>query len=100
MSRNGKILALAILICANIAVLTYMGLRRPTASSQPTATTKSPDVLPAYELVDDGGRRLQLNELTGRVLLVQFVNPSVVAQMKLARSLLRASFIQPFAPDS
>jgi hypothetical protein len=81
MSRNSKILALAILICANIAALTYIRLRGTTASSQPTATTKAPDVLPAYELVDDGGRRLQLNELTGRVLLVQFVNPAVVAQI-------------------
>ena len=80
MSRNGKILIPAALICANVTLLVYIGLRKSAASTT-SAEQDEIDKLPAIQVVDDAGQRVALDGLTGRVLLIQFVNPKVTSQM-------------------
>jgi peroxiredoxin len=62
-------------------LLVYIGLRKSAASIQPTATQNEIDRLPAVEIVDDTGKRIGLDGLTGRVVLVQFVNPKIATQI-------------------
>lgn len=82
MSRNGKILLLIALALANVGLLTYIGFRKSAASTANTAAQKEIERLPAVELVDDTGRRFALGASSGRVLVVQFVNPKVSAQVE------------------
>jgi hypothetical protein len=90
MPRNVKILALVVLICANITLLAYIGLRKSAASISPTTTPREIDKLPPVELVDDTGKRVGLGELPGRVLLVQFVNPKIATQLDAVSKVVSA----------
>src|ERR1044071_5148942 len=83
MSRNAKILTLAVLACANIALLAYIGLRKSVASVSPAAQREI-DRLPSVEITADSGARVRLDQLPGRVRLVQFISPRIDAQVSAA----------------
>jgi threonine/homoserine/homoserine lactone efflux protein len=88
MSRNVKILVLAVLTCANIALLAYFGLRKSAAST--STAQREIEKLPTTEIIDDTGRRAEISKLTGRVLLVQFVNPKSVTQINAVSKVVAA----------
>jgi len=90
MSRNGKILILVFLVCANGALFAYIGLRKSAASTPLTAARNEVERLPAVQVVDDTGRRVDLGGLPGRVRLVQFVNPKINAQIKAVARIVAA----------
>ncbi len=90
MSRNGKTLILIALGFANVVLLTYIGFRRSAASTPDAAAHKEIERLPAVELVDDTGRRFALGASSGRVLVVQFVNPKVSAQVEAVAKVVSA----------
>jgi hypothetical protein len=53
MSRSIKILALLFLVCANIFLLAYLGLRKSTVAVESEAAQREIDKFPAVELVSD-----------------------------------------------
>jgi hypothetical protein len=91
MSRNSKILLLVTLACMNLALVVYIGFGRSKELSAPASLQKELDALPSVELVDDAGRRFRLDGRTGRMALVQFINPRVAAQLE-AVSKVAAAF--------
>lgn len=90
MARNGIILILAVLVCANGALLAYIGLRKSAASTPLATASNEIERLPAVKVVDDAGRRVDLGGLPGRVRLVQFVNPKIDAQIKTVARIVAA----------
>jgi hypothetical protein len=90
MSRNIKILLLAILICANIALLAYIGLLRSTASTSSVTAQREIERLPSVEITDDSGRHSEISKLPGHVLLVQFVNPKSITQINAVSKVIAA----------
>lgn len=88
MSRNVKILVLAVLALVNIAFFVYLAQRQSRASLPPVTNHKDIKQLPAVEFVDDNGKRDWFNRLTGRVVLVQFVNPKIATQLQSVSKLI------------
>ncbi len=88
MSRHLKILVLAVLACANIALFIYLAQRQSKASLPALANQKDIKELPAVEFVDDNGKPVELNRLTGKVVLVQFVNPKIATQLQSVSKLV------------
>lgn len=79
-----KLLLLGILAIANIGLLVWLGVRR--TQSHPAAELG----LPAVELLDDTGKRVWLNKLIGKPLVLHFVDPQVTQQIEAVSNLLNA----------
>ena len=82
-----KLLLLGILAIANISLLICLGWRKLQMSAQ-TATAE--ESLPAIELLDDTGKRVWLNSLTGKPLVLHFVDPQVTQEIDSITNLIGA----------
>lgn len=89
MSRNIKILVLASLALANLVLFVYL-IQRQSKASRPEPAQKDMKELPVVEIIDDTGKRAWLNQLAGRVVLVQFVDPRIDTQLQSLSKLVTA----------
>ncbi len=83
-----KLVLFGILAAANVVILVGLGLRKLGAPAQQTLAEGN---LPAIEVLDDTGKKVLLSSLTGKALVLQFVNPQVAPQIESVTKLL-ASF--------
>ena len=89
MSRNLKILLLISLALANIGLFVYVTQRQSKASFS-APVQKDMKELPVVEIVDDTGKRVWLNQLAGKVVLMQFVDPKIDTQLQSLSNLVTA----------
>lgn len=80
-----KIWLVGILAVANIVLLVSMALGMFEA---PTRDTPAGATIPAIDVLTDTGHRLLLSSLTGKALVIQFVNPQVSTQVDAVTKLL------------
>jgi peroxiredoxin len=80
-----KLVLFAILAAANVVILVGLSLRRLGAPAQLTLAAGN---LPAIEVLDDTGNRVVLSSLTGKALVLQFVNPQIAQQIDAVTKLL------------
>lgn len=73
-----KLVLFGILAAANVVLLAGLGLRKLGAPAQQTLAEGN---LPAIEVLDDTGKRVMLSSLTGKALVLQFVNPQISPQI-------------------
>ena len=73
-----KLLLLATVIVANISVGIYLAFRRATAQETSANVINS---MPGVEVTDDTGTRRSLSSLIGRVVVLQFINPTAANQV-------------------
>lgn len=79
-----KLVLFGILAAANAAILIGLGIRR----FGPTQPTLAEGSLPSIEVVDDTGKTRVLSGLTGKALVLQFVNPQVTSQIEAISKLI------------
>ena len=82
-----KLVLFGILAAANVILLIGLGLRK---LETPAQLTLADGHLPAIEILDDTGKRVLLSSLTGKALVLQFVNPQVTPQIDSVSKLLAA----------
>jgi peroxiredoxin len=82
-----KLVLFGVLAAANIVLLVGMGLRKLGGPAQQTPANGD---LPPIEVLDDAGKRIMLSSLTGRALVLQFVNPQVAPQIDAVTKLLNS----------
>jgi peroxiredoxin len=80
-----KLVLFGILAAANVVILVGLGLRKLGAPAQQTLAEGN---LPAIEVLDDTGKRVMLSSLTGKALVLQFVNPQIAPQIDAITKLL------------
>lgn len=80
-----KLVLFGILAAANVVMLVGLSLGKLGAPSQQTLAAGS---LPAIEVLDDTGKRVTLSSLTGKALVLQFVNPQIAPQLDAVTKLL------------
>lgn len=79
-----KLVLFGILAATNVVLVVGICLRKPGASAQQTLDGN----IPAIEILDDTGKRVMLSSLTGKALVLQFVNPQVAPQIDAVAKLL------------
>jgi len=79
-----KLAIFGILAVANVAILIGLGIRR----FGPTQPTLAEGSLPSIEVLDDTGKTRMLSGLTGKALVLQFVNPQVTPQIDAVTKLI------------
>jgi hypothetical protein len=72
-----KLLLLGILAIINTGLLVYLAYRK----FQPAPETAPDESFPAIELLADTGKRVLLNSLIGKPLILHFVDPQVSQQI-------------------
>lgn len=80
-----KLVLFGILAAANVALLVGVCLRKLGVPAQQTLAEGN---LPAIEVLDDTGKRVVLSSLTGKALVLQFVNPQIGPQIEAVTKLL------------
>ena len=80
-----KLVLFGILAAANVVILVGLSLGKLGGPSQQTLAVGN---LPAIEVLDDSGKRVMLSRLTGKALVLQFVNPQIASQMDAVTKLL------------
>ena len=80
-----KIVLLGILAAANVILLVSMALGTFEA---PTRNTPAEVKVPAMDVLTDTGHRVLLSSLTGKALVIQFVNPQIPTQVDAVSKLL------------
>lgn len=80
-----KLVLFGILAAANVVILVGLGLRQ---LGTPAKQTLAEGNLPAIEVLDDTGKRVLLSSLTGKAVVLQFVNPEIAPQIDAVTKLL------------
>ena len=80
-----KLVLFGILAASNVVLLVGLGLRKLGVSAHQTLADGN---LPAVEILNDTGKRVMLSSLTGKALVLQFVNPQVAPQIDAVAKLL------------
>lgn len=73
-----KLLILATLTVANISLVFYLAFRGSIAQETSDSIVNP---LPAVEVIDDTGTRRSLSSLSGRIVVLQFINPEALNQV-------------------
>jgi len=82
-----KLVLFGILAIANVIILVGLGLQKLRAPAQKTLAEGN---LPAIEVLDDTGKGVVLSSLTGKPLVLQFVNPQIAPQIDAVAKLLNS----------
>lgn len=80
-----KLVLFGILAAANVVLLVGLSLRKLGVPPQQTLAAGN---LPAIEVLDDTGKRVMLSSLTGKALVLQFINPQIAPQIDAVSKLL------------
>ena len=72
---------IALLIVANLSLASYVLARRYIFAASELVPVAQSKTLPLVELQDENGRKFRTDRFIGAPLFVQFVNPSVEAQL-------------------